>query len=893
MLLISGLVGFIFLVFLSLDLPKINTLADYNPPITSKIYSKDGELLLEIYKEKREIVSIEDVPQKIMDAFLSAEDDNFFSHSGIDYKGILRALARNIKAGKVVQGGSTITQQVAKSLLANKERSITRKLKDLLLAKRIEDKLTKSEILYLYLNQVYLGGGYYGIKSAFQGYFGKELADATAAEAALIAGLLVAPGKYSPYVNPKYAKDRQSYVLKRMYETGKIDEKEYEQAVNETIKLQKRNLLDMKGAYFTDWIRQRMVDVFGEEEFLTNGFEVVTTLNWKLQKQAELSIEQGTREIDKRQGYKGPKGKIDLSQLITMNLAKRKKYYEDKSSFFHLEPSSNIRKEFDLSDLDEVIVESSREVGESKDVPTKFKKGILLGNNPNDPLLALLKKDDLLEGVVVKVSNAERIICVDVMGSIGFIPYDYYKWAHKRHISIEPQYYSYITNPSEIVSIGDKIEVRIKSINEKIFKHFNVDFKNNIKNESSYIKFLQEQNYLLLELEQTPDVQAALVALSPINGDIISMVGGRDFAVSQFNRATQSSRQPGSAFKPLIYAAALEEGYHPSSILLDSPQALGGASEELSWKPRNYDGKFYGRMTLRRALETSRNIPTIKLLQDVGIDKVINFTNRLKLNAKMPNDLSISLGSFGVSLIDLVKSYSIFPAGGKNIKFKSIVSIKDRQGNVHHLQEDGDSVEPELEVLDENSALDLQDVADNKEIKENPFHVNLTSSQVYDSRLAFIMTNLLRGVITHGTGKGASDLSSFLAGKTGTTNNYIDAWFLGYTSNIVTGVWAGFDNNETLGFGETGARTTLPVWKSYMGAALSELGEYDYKVPNGIVNTAIDRETGKLTNPDARNSFIEAFVHGYGPEYDNKNTTDKNGQDDNPSILGDDDFYSE
>jgi penicillin-binding protein 1A len=304
---IAGIAGAllvtIIVVVISFSLPQINSLNDYNPPIPSRIYSKDGELLLEVAKERREVVAFEEIPQRIVQAFLAAEDDNFYNHSGVDYVGIARAMVKNILAGRVVQGASTITQQVAKSLLLTSERTFTRKIKDLLLAKKIEERFSKQEILFLYLNQVYLGGGYYGVKKAFNGYFGKELEEATIAEAALIAGLLVAPGKYSPYVHPEYAKTRQRYVLRRLFETKKITEEEYNQALAEEIKLKKRLRLDVKAGYFTDWILQNLFEEYGKKDFVTNGYEVVTTINWKLQKRAEELIKEGLREVDKRQGF--------------------------------------------------------------------------------------------------------------------------------------------------------------------------------------------------------------------------------------------------------------------------------------------------------------------------------------------------------------------------------------------------------------------------------------------------------------------------------------------------------------------------------------------------------------------------------------------------------------
>jgi penicillin-binding protein 1A len=363
------------------------------------------------------------------------------------------------------------------------------------------------------------------------------------------------------------------------------------------------------------------------------------------------------------------------------------------------------------------------------------------------------------------------------------------------------------------------------------------------------------------------------------------LVGGSNFSQSQFNRVVQSNRQPGSAFKPLIFAVGLENKYTPASILLDSPAALGAMDDGLSWKPRNYDGKFKGTMTFRRALETSRNIPTIKLSQEIGVEKIKEFVSRLNMKVDLPPDLSISLGSFGMNLLNLVKMYSIFPNGGRLAKIKSILSIKDS------------SLTMTPTVSDESIAEDAgekesDDGVDNnlEERQENPFLVNLTKEQVYDSRLAYIMTNLLKGVVQRGTGKSTSSISPFIGGKTGTTNNYVDAWFLGFSAKVVTGVWTGFDNNNTMGWGETGAKAALPIWREYMKSSLRKFGDIDFMAPAGIVNVAIDSESGKVFQ-DSGSRFVESFVEGTEPGVEEKEFVDID-QDNSSIILDGEDYYS-
>lgn len=898
---VSGLFVLGVIIYISFDLPQINSLADYNPPIPSRIYSKDGELLLEIYKEKREIAQMDEIPQRIIDCFLAAEDDNFYNHSGVDYIGIARAMLKNIKAGRIVQGASTITQQVAKSLLLSSERTFSRKIKDLLLAKRIEEKFSKQEILFLYLNQVYLGGGYYGIKSAFKGYFGKELSEATVAESALVAGLLVAPGKYSPYVNPQYAKKRQSYVLGRLLKTKKISQVDYETAKNENIRMQVKKPNLMKAGYFTDWIRQRLIARFGKDDFLTNGYTVTTSIDWALQKKAEDEVRKGVVEIDRRQGFKGAIEQWTQEELIEKLTEQRKSIYKSSSNYFTFFKDGHVRNEFVFDEGEvEKILSLQNEL--SKDLKGKRKVYFEPGNLEEDQIVELIKPGSIYKAYVTKVSNNQKIIYVNFAGIKAIIPYSGFQWAHTREVTEEKHYWSYQKYPEQIVKKGDVIHIRIKESKQiSMYSVVDKDFKKIYKKKEDK-KLFSKQKFFKAELYQEPDAQGALISISPQTGEIVSMVGGSDFSKSQFNRAVQSNRQPGSAFKPLIFAAGLENGFTPASILLDSPQALGGVDDSLSWKPRNYDGKFKGEMTLRKALETSRNIPTIRLTQQVGVTKIKDLVERVKVDVDLPNDLSISLGSFGINLLDLVKLYSIFPNGGRKVKIKSILSIKDRNDKVYVL--DDENQDPGIEDKEEKVAQveESKEQTDSKELSEqekeeeelkeeiNPFLVNLSEEQVYDSRLAFLMSNLLKGVIQNGTGRTARNISSFIGGKTGTTNNYVDAWFLGFSSKLVTGVWTGFDNNETLGWGETGAKSALPIWRSFMELGIKRFGEFDFPTPPGIVNVSINPVSGKLSKSGAQSSFMESFVEGTEPGNEEEIEEVTDDEDDSMKFV-DEDYY--
>lgn len=863
--------------YYSTTLPKVSGLADFNPPIPSQIISGDGEVLLETGTERREIVEIQNVPQKIISAFLAAEDANFFNHNGVDYFGIIRATMANLKAGRVVQGGSTITQQVAKQLYLTRERSITRKIKDMLLARKLEEKFTKDEILFLYLNQVYLGGGYYGVKAAFRGYFNKDLEEATYAEAALIAGLLVAPGKYSPYVNPIFAKKRQNYVLERLYQNGIITKEQFDIASKEAIKLRIRSLPPLKGGHFTDWVRQRVVEKVGKEEFLKNGFRVVTTLNYKLQKIAEDQVNKGVREIDKRQGFKGPLRSIEEKKIINFLSGQRADFYKDASLYFTLFPNGKVQyeQEFNQDSFDQILAYNKlnkRKVEGQNLYPDNNK-------DFNDPLNDYLKEGSYYTALVTFVDNSQDTVFISLGGVNGFIPQSEFKWARERVIQEDRNFIPLITNPGKILKRGDLVRVRILSKKSSPYYHLPKYFKERIQDKKEFIKELKSQSFYRFSLEQKPDAEGALVAIDNTTGEILALVGGADFSKSQFNRAIQSLRQPGSSFKPFIFASSLERGFSPSSILLDSPESLGGADESLNWKPRNYDGKFKGPMTLRQALEVSRNVPTIRLASSVGVENILEFTNRIGLDAQIAPDLSLSLGSFGVTLLNLTSSYAIFPNGGKKVEPSSIVSVTDRFEKEYEIETDekDDVIASDTNEVEESEKTrkfkesfdgDEDQVAFKKEDDEkdfNEFIDNLKDGQVYDKRLAFLMTNLLKGVIQNGTGKSARGISSFIGGKTGTTNNYVDAWFMGFSQKISLGVWTGFDENQTLGWGETGAKSALPIWKAFMESYIDQNGESDFKTPDGIVNIRVDKQTGKLAELDSAQTIMESFVQGTEP----------------------------
>jgi penicillin-binding protein 1A len=841
---IAGVTGAVVFIYFNLDLPKLDKLQDYKPNIASQIYSKDGYLLAELGLEKREIVEMKDVPGRVVDAFLSAEDDKFFEHSGVDYLGLARAMFANFRAGKVVQGGSTITQQVAKSLLLSSERSITRKVKDFILAQRIEEKLNKKEILYLYLNQVYLGGGYYGIKAAAHGYYNKELNDMTVAEAAMLAGLLVAPGKYSPYVNPQAARKRQHYVLERMFKLGKITKAQHQEALNEKTIYHTRED-ELRAGYFTEWVRQKVVDEVGEKQFLVDGFKIRTSLDWGLQKIAEDQVKRGIKEIDKRQGYKGPFAHVGNEEFLTFEKENRRNVFKNRSLYFSINDAHE--KVFEYN-YDEKSFEKIKE-DEKKSRSSIGDESFVVGLSDEDTLPAALETNTQYEAVVTKIDDGMRIIYISLAGSPGIIPFDNFKWAHKRSISENTAYYQEVTKPSTILRVGDLIHVQVVKKSAPLTSHLGKDGVSAL-NKYRFANVLRNQKYIIALLDQVPEVQGALFSMDVRTGEIISYVGGSDFKSSKFNRVIQAKRQPGSSFKPILYSAALEHGYNPTTIIMDTPEAMPGFDSASSWKPKNYEGDYKGPVTMRTSLEESRNIPTIKMADKIGVGTILKFVDRIGFNAKLENNLSFALGTFGVSPRDLVTTFAIYPNGGKFVTPKAILSVVDRDGKKYIINE----VEKDMKIPGEEDK--EGPVLDQK----NPFLKTLGDKQVYDSRLAFVMTSLMKGVITSGTAAAARDLSPNIGGKTGTTNDFIDAWFVGFTSNVVTAVWNGFDDNKTLGHGETGAKAALPVWKEYMRANIRKFGDQPFEIPPGISQVWVNKETGRKVAPNSPGAIIESLA---------------------------------
>ena len=756
------------------DLPRITSLRDYRPATITEIYADNGELIGQYYLEKRKIIPIEEIPDLLKKAFIASEDARFYEHQGLDFPGIMRALMKNIAAGKVVQGGSTITQQVTKSLLLSPERKLKRKIKEAILAYRIEKYLSKDEILFLYLNQIYLGHGAYGVEIASRTYFGKKTRDLNLAEMTLLAGLPKAPNRYSPIAHPDRAARRQRYVLGRMVAEGYITESEAEAAAATPIHINTPPDPFTLTPYFTEHVRRYLEKKYGYDKLYRQGLQVYTSVNIADQRAAREAIDAGLRELDKRQGYRGP--------------------------------------------LETVIPEQFAE----------FEEQLAAENGP----VSSLTVGQRVKALVTQVDDRHLRVTLSLgRVSATMLPGDY-KWAKRPAAdgTIFPRAQVKNKKPSETFLPGDVVWARISAVTES--------------GPAAGIR---------LQLDQEPLVQGALVALDPQNGMVRALVGGRSYQESEFNRAIQSRRSPGSAFKPIIYAAGLDRGLTPASIFLDNPIIYQNNDDwDQVWKPRNYEQKFYGPTSLRQALVHSRNLVTIKVLRKIGIPYVINYARKLGITSPLNADLTLALGSSGVSLMELTRAYAVFDNGGRLVGPVYVKRIENRDG----------------EILEDNEPLwGLTTAEEGGDLATAPDGGQASlPKQVISPQTAYLMTSMMESVVQQGTGRRARVLKRPLAGKTGTTNDYYDAWFLGYSPQLVAGVWVGFDDLKPLGRHETGSRAACPIWIGFMRQALKDFPKSTFPVPSGIVFAKIDEKTGLLATPQTEHVIFECFKEGTEPK---------------------------
>ena len=736
--LLTVIVIFGILWTFSNNIPDYKFLKNYKPPVSSKMYSGNGDLVADFSKEKRIFVPYSTIPSNVINAFLSAEDKNFFTHPGVDAKGVLRATFNNITnimTSKRLEGASTITQQVAKNFLLTNEVSINRKIKEAILAFRIERALNKERILELYLNQIYLGSGAYGVAAASLEYFDKSIKELNYAEAALLAALPKAPSRYNPYNNIDLAKFRRDLVLKNLNQNGFLNLEKYNEYKNQNIKLKKKKKIYLEDAqYYIEDVRKNIIDKLTYEKVYKQGYNINTPINLNLQKIATESLRNGLIAYDKRKGWRGPITNI--------------KYYDN----WH----KNIDKKYKLENSINWEIAIVKEIGQFQ----------------------------------TKIETKDKLS--------GIIKFNEISWTKKEF--------------EDLLKVGDLI----------------------------YVKRVKDNFY---SLKQLPKINGGIVVMDPYTGRVLALSGGFSFKSSEFNRATQALRQPGSAFKPFVYALALENKYTPSSLVLDAPLVLDQGVDLKKWKPENYGKKFYGPSTLRVGLEKSRNLMTVRIAQNLGVDKVAKFSKELKIYENPEELLSISLGSAETTLLNLTSAYSSFVNGGKLISPIIIDRIQDSEGNTIINNENRKCMNCDKISY---TGKDYPQIEDNYE-------------QVMSEQTAYQVTTILEGVIKRGTGKKLRDLQLNLAGKTGTTNENTDAWFIGFTSNLVIGVYVGMDNPKPLGKFETGSKAALPIFREFIEKSVKKSDARPFKVPEKMTLMVVDPSTGEKAKFNSKNTIIEAY----------------------------------
>lgn len=723
---------------LSKDLPALDQLETYQPSLVTQVYSNDQQRIGQFFIERRIQTPLAEIPERFRRAVISVEDVRFFEHPGLDYIGMLRAAWTNVRRGGKVEGASTITQQLARSLFLSSERTFDRKVRELILAYKMELVLTKDKILELYLNQIYFGQGAYGIASASQTYFGKDLSTLTIAESAFLAGLPKSPNHYSPFKAYERAKKRQEHVLSRMEEAGFLTAAEREQAVAEVLNF-RRPGSEQAAPYFVEYVRQLLIARYGEAMVYKGGLKVFTTLNLTMQQAAETAFAAGLRELDKRQGWRGPLRTVDVTAPIPPPVASR---------------------------TDQAV-----------------------------------KVGDYREGFVTKVAKDHYLVQSGTM--VAKLAFDDMAWAKRRLTGSDTAKDVVINlNLKQVLKPGDVIEVMVKKLDRDIVH---------------------------VQLEQTPLVEGGLITLEPGNGAIRVMVGGYDFGRSEYNRAVQAHRQPGSAFKPIIYATAVNQGMSPASVILDAPVVYEQEQDEKTWKPENYGKKFHGMVSLRDALAQSHNLATVRLLDKVGVKNVIEFAKTLGITSPLAADLSLGLGSSSVGLMELTTAYGVLLNQGSRAEPYAILAVKDNSGKVL------EQSEPQTQ-------------------------------EVISKETAYLITNMMEDVIQKGTGQAAKVIGRPIAGKTGTTDEFINAWFIGGAPNLVTGIYVGFDDRRSLGETESGAHAALPIWVNFMKEALKQMPVVAFTIPEGVTFVKVDPATGLLEGEqEGQASTVELFTKGSEP----------------------------
>ncbi|HEY6874595.1 MAG TPA: PBP1A family penicillin-binding protein [Geobacteraceae bacterium] len=776
--------GYFF--YLTATLPKVDRLADYRPPIVSQVFGDDGSLVGEFYLERRTVVPVARVPKKLIQAFVAAEDANFYRHGGIDYLGVVRAAVKNLISLRKKEGASTITQQVAKSMLLTPEKKFSRKLKEAILATRMEKALSKDEILYIYLNQIYLGAGAYGVQLAAETYFAKDVDQLNLAEMAILAGLPKAPNSYSPIKHLDKAKERQAYVLERMVKEGYITQSEADHAKSLPIIIRSRKKVNGdQSAYFLEQVRIQLEDKYGEDMLYKGGMKIYTTMNAEMQKAAYEGVVNGLKALDKRQGFRGP----------LQYLAREK--------------------------VDEFC--------------KRVEEGIES---------AALRERGTYQGVVTAMNPAAGNLTVRVGDRTGTLSRKNMAWAGK--VTLADAYGKPEGAKGKTIPLGAVIEVSVVTPDV---------------NKAGAV----------FALDQEPEAQAALFAMDPKNGAVRAMVGGYDFRKSQFNRAMQARRNPGSSFKPMIYAAAIDKGMTPATIIDDSPVEYDSGREK-SWKPKNYDNIYRGPVTMREALTNSINVVSVKILERIGVDYAIEYAKKLGITAPLASNLTLALGSSSLTPMELTSAYAVFASGGYKVTPYFVTKVVDGNGKI--LEE---ITPPAIPTFVQASSAGKK--AEDGVIKGAEGSSPLTPVQVISPETSYIMTNLMESVVTSGTGQRAKALGRPVAGKTGTTNDMKDAWFIGYVPQLVAGVWVGYDQERSLGSSGSGGQAAAPIWTDFMQRSLAGLSAQSFTAPANISFAVINPRTGRLAREGSEGSMTECFISGTEPTtYDGEPAKDGRGE---------------
>lgn len=878
LLLGGGGIAFIFWYF-ARDLPELNKITDYHPNLITNIYAVDendepAELVAEYFLERRKIVPIESVPQLLKYAFVSAEDSGFYQHFGIDFGAIFRAAIANLKAGGFVQGGSTITQQVTKSLLLTRAKKISRKVKEAILARRIERSLSKDEILWLYLNQIYLGHGAYGVQAASENYFDKSVEDLTLAEMAILAGLPKAPGRDSPILHPERAKGRQNYVLDRMVVEGYITEEQAKQAREEEVIIRQRPEPPVAAAWYAEYARRYIQDKYGDKLLYQEGLNVITNMRLDFQQKAQDEAIAGLRALDRRQGYRGPLQRLDAESEDTAETA--------------AETTGEAATPAPRQTLDEKIAAARRK--EADLIAAAHRKKVFEAAHPRAGVNPVeisaepyLEAGKVYTAVVTKVDSASDKVEIDVGNFKGIIPLSLMSWARTPNPEVA-QEWDPVRDPASVLKRGDVIMARAVIVGDGESDSDFYELDEAMRNAARHAY----DDRAVFALDQEPLVQAALLSFDIDTGNVRAMIGGRDPQASEFNRAIQARRQPGSAFKPIVYTAALDKGYTPASIIIDSPiiGSLEGVPDK--WKPKNYGGHFSGPTTLHKALTESRNIISIKILRDIGVDYASSYARRFGIESDLNLDLSLALGSSAVTLQELVRAFGVFPKGGIRPVPIFIRQIKDRDGNIIEDNRNSREIYEEAEKIlatgpdkpfsmvygnEKFEIANAEDLAGFEELLKE-WQKERGQRYVISPQTAYIMTTIMSDVVRHGTGWRVKALQRPAAGKTGTTNDQIDTWFVGFTPDIVTGVWVGSDQLTPLGKLETGGRTAIPIWLGYMEQAVEGTPVHQFRRPSGIEFAQIDYDNGLLSTPATLHSARLAFKAGTAPrQYSTGETT--------------------